>query len=122
MKPEPLFHYQDYIKSEYWAARKQAYFETHAKKCAVCGHPDVDLHHVRYGSYGHEKDSDLSPLCRFHHQELHYTIGVRRDTKYQSASVITELREKWAAQFRDLPILTMPVSTPQRVRVHLRVQ
>jgi hypothetical protein len=113
MKPEPLINYKDYIKSDYWEERKRKYFETHDRTCAVCGHPDVDLHHIKYGNYGSERDSDLAPLCRFHHQELHFTIGVRRDTKYQSAHVIEELREKWSGQFRTLPVESMPVSTPQ---------
>ncbi len=111
MKPEPLFHYRDYIKSEYWTERKRQYYEMHEKKCAVCGHPDVDLHHIRYGNYGHERDIDLAPLCRVHHQELHDAVGVRKDTKYQSSSFIQDAKEAWERRFSE-PITLHRVSAP----------
>lgn len=95
MKAQELIHYRDYIKSEYWAARKRLYFETHPRACAVCGHPDVDLHHLRYGSYGQESDGDLTALCRYHHGELHEIINVRKDMSYQSRHVVELMKEEW---------------------------
>lgn len=115
MKAEELFHYRDYIKSEYWEERKRQYYATHERKCAVCGHPDVDLHHIKYGNYGRERDFDLAPLCRVHHQELHDKIGVRKDTKYQSRYVIEEAREAWARRFETDTNARMPVSTPRTI-------
>lgn len=112
MKDEALFHYRDYIKSEHWEARKRKYYEVHEKKCAVCGHPDVDLHHIKYGHYGSEPDSALVPLCRVHHEELHDEIGVRKDTRYQSRYFIEEAKQKWQSRFSARDVALMPVSTP----------
>lgn len=95
MKPEALFHYRDYIKSPYWTERKRLYFETHPHVCAVCGHPDVDLHHLKYGEYGREEDKNLAPLCRVHHQALHVSMKLRKNTFYQSRSFIEDERERY---------------------------
>jgi hypothetical protein len=46
-KSSELTSYCDYIKSEYWTERKRLYYLSHPHACAVCGHPDVDLHHCR---------------------------------------------------------------------------
>ena len=43
--------------------------------CAVCEKPwrlhDGDLHHASYERLGHERSTDLIPLCRDHHQAVH---------------------------------------------------
>ena len=42
--------------------------------CAICGSPDVQLHHIRYGSYRGGRQTymgNVIPLCKFHHDLVH---------------------------------------------------
>ena len=104
MRKDPvLVSYKDYIKSPYWEERKRLYFSNHPHKCAVCGHPDVELHHLKYGDYGRELDKNLAALCRVHHQELHDSIGLRKNTFYQSNAIVEEMRMKWE-EHRNAPL------------------
>lgn len=48
------------------------------RKCALCGSPNVQLHHIRYGgNYGGRKtyDGNVIPLCHTHHNEVHTNKG-----------------------------------------------
>jgi hypothetical protein len=80
--------YRQYIGSRLWVRRKEAYYATHPKACAICKHPRVELNHIYYGNYGLEKDEDLIPLCRSHHEALHREIGVHKDMRYATADFI----------------------------------
>jgi len=103
MKDPALVSYRDYIKSDKWEERKRLYFSTHPHTCAVCGHPDVELHHLKYGEYGRELDKNLVALCRVHHQELHDSIALHKNTFYQSNALVEEMWTKWEA-FRNGPL------------------
>ena len=103
MKAPELIHYRDYIRSPYWTERKRLYFATHSHKCEVCGHPDVELHHLHYGDYGHERDKNLAALCRVHHQELHDSVPPRKNTSYQSRYIIEEMKINWK-QMQNAPL------------------
>lgn len=98
-----MIHYADYIKSEFWTERKQLYFATHPKVCRVCGSAQVDLHHLQYGSYGHEQDKHLAALCRAHHEALHKWMGVRKNTYYQTVDFIEAERAKFLAANKQQP-------------------
>lgn len=40
--------------------------------CAICGNPNVALHHIRYGSCGrHTYIGNVIPLCEYHHRLVH---------------------------------------------------
>ena len=44
--------------------------------CAMCGNPNVALHHIKYGRlYGTRKSltyyGNLIPLCEYHHRLVH---------------------------------------------------
>jgi len=56
------------------------------KRCIVCQALDPDPHHVKSKkSGGDDIDSNLMPLCRREHQEIH-RIGINRFiTKYPAA-------------------------------------
>jgi len=114
MKAEELINYKDYVKSEYWTARKRQYYEKHPHKCEVCGHPDVDLHHLKYGEYGHEADKNLAALCRVHHEELHQAIPLRKNMHYHSRYVIEEMKKAWEAHL-NAPIVPSTPPAPQTV-------
>jgi hypothetical protein len=92
---DPLGNYYDYIKSDHWKVRKELFFETHARECAVCGSPYVDLHHVFYDDYGKEQDMDLVPLCRRDHEALHMmVVKTKKDMRADSWRFIRIERQR----------------------------
>ncbi len=95
-----LLKYKLYIESKFWRRRKDQYFATHAKRCAVCRTPErVDLHHKAYGNYGRERDEDLVALCKKHHEGFHAKHGVARDMRLDTDSYVhTALFDETAQQ------------------------
>src|SRR5467141_2546368 len=89
---DPLGNYYAYIKSDHWKVRKELFFEHHARECAVCGSPYVDLHHVFYDDYGKEQDMDLVPLCRRDHEALHVAVKTKKDMRTESRAFIQSER------------------------------
>jgi hypothetical protein len=85
--------YRAYIASRHWTTRKEAYYATRPRECAICESPRVDLNHKYYGNYGFEKDEDLVPLCRVHHEALHREIGVHKDMRYATEDYIEWQRD-----------------------------
>ena len=84
--------YRAYIRSDEWQQRKDAYYATHKRACAVCGrHANVILHHMHYRNVGHEPDEDLVPLCYRHHTEYHASVKVT--TKRSTLRFIKEKKE-----------------------------
>ena len=74
------------------------------KICAVCGYPAVELHHLVYANFGSERDKDLVPLCRLHHQGLHDFAGVRQNSSYQSRYFIESEKKKYKEEKREMVI------------------
>ena len=75
--------YKVYIKSKYWDRRKNLYYRTHIKQCAVCrGYNLITIHHLDYISkeFGNEKDSDLVAICWECHKEFHNEYGVTKNS------------------------------------------
>ena len=70
--------YGAYIKSKHWQARKNLYWQTHPRRCAVCDSAShIQLHHIVYGHYGREPDEHLVALCAEHHAAFHRRYGVK---------------------------------------------
>jgi 5-methylcytosine-specific restriction endonuclease McrA len=73
--------YSDYMASPAWYRHREHWVEKWAARrgrepcCLVCGAPwalrDGDLHHRTYIRLGHEADSDLVPMCRDCHRDMH---------------------------------------------------
>ena len=73
--------YADYMDSEAWRRRRRQWLNSWVARhgrppvCAVCGCPwslaHGDLHHRSYGRLGHETTTDLIPLCRACHTQVH---------------------------------------------------
>jgi len=64
--------YKEYIKSKCWERRKKEYYSTNKKKCVGCGETKyIHLHHIVYGNFGNEKDTNLACLCRKCHKIFH---------------------------------------------------
>ena len=73
--------YRGYLLSETWRKRRERYFRTHQRRCWICGieRATIHLHHANYERLGgHERDSDLVPLCSPHHRGLHTYMKRRR--------------------------------------------
>lgn len=110
--------YQGYLSSTPWKARRRRYFETvkaagFEPACQVCFATlaelgVLDLHHVSYDGVkevapgrfrAQEKDEDLVPLCRDHHEQLHRTFDQHRltywgwDRKRATVVVINYMRK-----------------------------
>lgn len=70
LKPD---EYAAYIRSPEWQSVRQRYFASPGMPqfCMVCGSSAFDLHHMTYKRLGHERLSDLWPLCREHHLGVH---------------------------------------------------
>ncbi|GFZ85373.1 hypothetical protein [Nesterenkonia alkaliphila] len=95
--------YRGYLRSQAWGWRRQRWFQDRRAEgkepaCQVCGltlteHEaatgrGLDLHHTSYGGVtqdaggrwrAEEKDQDLMPMCRYHHQALHRVMDRPKD-------------------------------------------
>lgn len=76
-----------YLASPQWAARRMKYRLAHPDaSCKACGSRQYDLHHLDHARSftkaglfaGRERDSDLIPLCRRHHDMAHRYWNSRR--------------------------------------------
>lgn len=82
------FGYLAYIRSPSWAKRREAYFESHPKRCNSCGTASkIHLHHSTYENLFSEKDEDLMPLCGSCHAGLHMVQSAFK----MSVEEVTEL-------------------------------
>ena len=64
--------YAAYIRSSEWEQKKRKYRASRLPQgCVVCDCHQVDLHHRSYKRLGNEYLTDLIPLCRAHHRDLH---------------------------------------------------
>lgn len=67
--------YQDFLKTEYWAAVSHKVKHNNGNICRNCGSSEsLDFHHKTYDRHGMEHvfwESDLVPLCRDCHQAEH---------------------------------------------------
>ncbi len=64
--------YGEYLQSSHWSNFKKRYrLAGQGMKCLVCGEGPVQLHHHTYVRLGAELFTDVSPLCRPHHEAVH---------------------------------------------------
>ncbi|MGW9550882.1 hypothetical protein ACWG8W_07490 [Citricoccus zhacaiensis] len=91
--------YRDYLRSPAWGFRRVRWFRDARARacepaCQVCQVTleeagTLDLHHVRYDGLhrdpvsgvwrAREKDEDLMPMCRAHHEQLHARLDARKE-------------------------------------------
>ncbi|HRO31608.1 hypothetical protein [Citricoccus sp.] len=91
--------YRDYLRSPAWGFRRVRWFRDARARgaepaCPVCQLTldeagSLDLHHLRYdgvhrdpvtGAWkAREKDEDLMPMCRAHHEQLHASLDARKE-------------------------------------------
>ncbi len=73
--------YDNYMKSDAWAAKREERLRIDGNKCALCGRPNglqkdgitpiLQVHHIRYSSLGQEPMEDLLSLCPRDHRLVH---------------------------------------------------
>ncbi len=64
--------YDDYLQSRHWQEFRRRYRESRFPQvCKECGNENYQLHHLTYANLGHEELTDVSPLCRKCHRNLH---------------------------------------------------
>ncbi len=63
--------YSDYLDSRHWLHVKLRYSESGLPQNCACGKPREALHHKTYVRLGHERLTDLEPVCRACHRERH---------------------------------------------------
>lgn len=86
----PSRKYLAYINSPAWTDVRRRYKASKLpQKCYVCGATKVDLHHKTYERFGHERLTDLMPLCRRHHKAVHRLV---KTSKKKSVTIRTAAR------------------------------
>lgn len=64
--------YSDYLSGDHWKKFKRDYKKSGLPRCcAVCSGGPIQLHHNTYERLGNELFSDMTPLCREHHEAVH---------------------------------------------------
>lgn len=88
--------YDEYLRSEIWKKFRKKYFRSKKRKyCMLCRKPnfDVELHHKSYDRLGTEKLTDVVPLCREHHEEVHrLLLSYYNDKVEYTLTIIAALR------------------------------
>ena len=89
-----------------WFSRRRWWLAEHRRRtgaaavCAVCGDPDIDLHHLEY-TFGRERYEDLLPVCPVHHGRIHAawdaTPHLRRLGR-RAASILLTIRMRSSRQ------------------------
>ncbi len=75
--------YSEYLSSPHWRDLKRRYKASNLKQtCAVCDETHIELHHNTYERMGAEFLTDLTPLCRVHHEEEH---GIQRSEREKAS-------------------------------------
>lgn len=70
-------------------------------KCALCGSPYIQLHHVFYGPYRKNatKYGMVIPLCKYHHDWVHKTNYLGFKKMYQEEFEKKHTREEFIKLF-----------------------
>jgi hypothetical protein len=68
-------NYYEYIQSDIWREKRNAYGSIIGWKCEKCGRTParkfLHLHHKTYERLGHEKAEDVIMVCCFCHSDTH---------------------------------------------------
>ena len=85
--------YKEYLESETWANFKGRYRDSGLPmKCLVCDSARIQLHHTTYFRIGQERLTDVIPVCRRHHKDLHRIIKQQRFKLKESRKLCDMLR------------------------------
>lgn len=89
--------YNWYLKSPQWAAKREAYFNRHGKRCEACFtiYGPIQLHHMTYENLGRESFADVVALCTKCHREVEalYRRSGRADRRVVTMAFIKSKRK-----------------------------
>lgn len=73
--------YDNYMKSDEWAAKREERLQLDDNKCVMCGRPNglqkdgktpiLQVHHICYSHLGNEPMSEIVSLCAGCHKKIH---------------------------------------------------
>lgn len=64
--------YQKYLDSPEWAERRKYKLEQTGHRCQGCGDDErLEVHHLSYQRFGHERPEELMVLCHLCHMHEH---------------------------------------------------
>src|SRR5258708_11042478 len=108
--------YDSSLKSKEWASKRQEKLESVNYSCERdvglnykkgkdgilrripdCDSP-LDVHHLTYDNLGNEPLSDLTVLCKFHHEREHRLISAKRQFE---KGLDTYAKEKYGDDWQD---------------------
>lgn len=89
--------YNEYIRSDAWQEKREAFRRSKLKKKCFCGERQVDLHHRSYKNLGNERLMDLVPLCRKHHILTHEQIARSEKLRTGIWGVHKKIQKKWTS-------------------------
>ena len=91
--------YDAYLASAHWQSFKAAYRQSgRPMRCAVCQAKRIQLHHHTYKRLGAERQTDVTPLCREHHEAVHVWLKANDAFVDQTAKAVAALRPLIVAQ------------------------
>ena len=94
--------YDSYIKSQVWLERRNKYFQTHEKRCYMCGSTqNIQLHHKTYERVGREPDDDLEPLCAECHKKVHEFVESLQYLKDGIQQGIESIKHEYEVKMRE---------------------
>jgi hypothetical protein len=108
----PMSHdeHQEYVRSEEWASVRDRYLASKLPKaCVICDklwHDAFHLHHRTYKRLGHEKLSDVVPVCDVCHEAVHrlqQTQGLHLWAASKRRNVLKFIEEEREAKLAQQP-------------------
>lgn len=78
-------NYHQYLASDHWQTRRDAYEKSHERRCAYCYEYGHHLHHRTYRNLGEERDGELEWVCGRHHAEITKFGSIQPATENQKA-------------------------------------
>ncbi len=88
-------NYKRYLKSETWNKKKKQTKYWHGKRCSICKHKKIDIHHKTYTRIGNEDvKTDLIPLCRYHHYLVHEYAKEKSISIYKATQLFLSKRPR----------------------------
>ena len=105
--------YNEYLKSEEWADKRQQKAKEQHFTCEICGKvilKGFHIHHKTYIRFGCELMKDLQFLCEECHTNLHCHLKVARQKKKHPKKIINSCRNCYYSQ-----IMRYKTSKPKNV-------
>lgn len=87
--------YQRYLHSWRWRIIRAVVLALNCRRCAMCDRLATEVHHRSYDRIGHERLTDLTPVCSECHRQFHnarrnkQSANPRRRRYHRSADVFS---------------------------------